>query len=32
MEKYMFYTLLNEKDKQLPIYLVSAGIFPGQSK
>ena len=32
MEKYMFYTLLNEKDKQLPIYLVSAGIFPGQTK
>ena len=32
MKKYMFYTLLNEKDKRLPIYLVSAGKFPGQSK
>lgn len=32
MEKYMFYTLLNEKDKQLPIYLISAGNFPGQDE
>ena len=32
MEKYMFYTLLSEKDKQLPIYLISTGIFPNQEE
>lgn len=32
MGKYMFYTLLSEKDKQLPLYLVSTGLFPGQDE
>lgn len=32
MEKYMFYTMLSEKDRQLPIYLISVGNFPGQDE
>ncbi len=30
MDKAMFYTLLTEKDKKLPVYLVSVGHYPGQ--
>ena len=32
MRKDMFYTLSSEKDKSLPIYLVSVGCFPGQNE
>lgn len=32
MRKDMFYTLSSEKDKSLPIYLVSVGRFPGQNE
>lgn len=32
MEYYTYYTLLTERDKRLPIYLVSTGNFPGQDE